>query len=260
MAKPGRKVMCRVLPDLIQEISPDFVIANVENICHGDGFKPEHISEMRELGVDFFTTGNHAFKNKEGVKMFAEKDFPVIRPANFPEGVGVPGSGHRLVEAKNGKNILVVNLMGRVFMKESLDCPFLKMDSILADLAKEKQKPAAIFLDFHAEATSEKYALAFYLDGRVGAIVGTHTHVATRDARILPGGTAAISDVGMVGPLDSVIGVKKEQVIQSFLTQLSFKYEPEEMGRMIFNAILISLDPKTGKALNAQHVQKIFES
>jgi 2',3'-cyclic-nucleotide 2'-phosphodiesterase len=248
-AKPGRQVINKILPELKKKYDPDLVIGNCENLSHGNGFSSKAILEMQKAGIDFFTSGNHVWGNKSGVAELDNNDFPVIRPYNFPNKV--PGRGYEIV-----KGILIINLTGQVFMKKHYDSPFNAIDEILEKTAHEKLK--GIFIDFHAETSSEKYALAYYLDGRVSAIIGTHTHVPTADLRILPKGTAFMTDAGMNGSLDSVIGVKKELIIESFKTQMPVKHEPETSGQMVFNAVLIELDDDGKKALNVEHVQKII--
>ncbi len=248
----GRETVAKLLPSIIEEQKPDFVLANAENLTHGNGFTASHINEMQAAGIDFFTSGNHAWGQADGVQMLSNPDFPVIRPANFPDA-STPGRGYAVVN-KNGKKLLIVNLMGRVFMKLDLDCPFRMMDRILENFQDEELD--GIFLDFHAEASSEKYALGFYLDGRISCMVGTHTHVQTHDARILPNGTAYITDVGMSGPYDSVIGIKKETIIERFLKQTPVKHEPEMEGQMILCGIVTELDSNNKKALTINYVKK----
>ncbi len=245
---PGRKITKELLPGLIEEHKPDLVLANPENLSHGNGFSSANIKDMQEAGVDFFTSGNHVWGNKDGASKLDDPKFPVLRPANFPPGV--PGRGYEIV-----KGILVVSLIGRIFIKKDFDCPFRKMDEILEETSDKKLK--GILVDFHAETTAEKYALAYYLDGRVSAVIGTHTHVQTRDARVLENGTAFISDVGMTGPYDSVIGVKKEIIVNTFLTQIPQKFEPETDGTMVFSAVVVTLDDKTKKALNMDYIFKL---
>lgn len=252
--RAGRQTVKKILPLVREEHDIDFVIANAENISHGSGFTPEHINDMRDAGIDFFTTGNHFMSKQSGVEKLSSPLFPVIRPANYPDLPDVPGDGYRVVEERNGKKILIINLMGRVSMKKQLDCPFRKVDEILKKF--ESEDLSAIFVDFHAEATSEKAALGFYLDGRVSVFVGTHTHVPTADYRVLKNGTAFMSDIGLTGSLDSVIGVKKDLIINSFLTQIKVKHEPETEGTMVFNGLLVELDDKTKKALNTYHIQE----
>lgn len=247
----GRETVKKVLPDLKREIQPDLVIANAENLTHGDGFTSKHIEEMRAAGIDFFTSGNHAWGKIDGVSKLDNKDFPVIRPANFPSEE-TPGRGYEVLEV-GGRKILIINLMGRVFMGKHLDCPFRTFDKIW-----EKVEVDNVIVDFHAEATSEKMAFAFYVDGRASAVIGTHTHVPTNDFRILEKGTAYITDVGFTGSLDSVIGMKKEVIIKGFMTQLPIKHEPEKEGPAVFNSVLIELDDQSKKAFNITHVQKIL--
>lgn len=249
VGRPGRNMIKKFLPLLIKERKPDFVVANAENLSHGNGFSLKNIEEMREVGINFFTSGNHAWDIRDGAGKLDDKNFPVIRPANYPEGV--PGRGYEVI--KNNKHkILIINLIGRVFMKKNYDCPFRVVDKILEET--KKLKPDIIFVDFHAEATAEKMAMAFYLDGRVNALIGTHTHVATNDLRVLPKGTVYMTDGGMNGSYDSVIGIKYDLIIKSFLTQMPVKHEPEDTGKMIFNGIWIELDDKNLKALNIEHL------
>jgi len=255
VASSGRALVKQVLPAIKEEYNPNLVIANAENLSHGNGFTPEHLEEMQQAGINFFTLGDHTWGNTKGVMKLNDHKVPIIRPANYPD-FNTPGRGYAIVEDNSMNRILIINLLGRVFMKNDFDCPFRAVDRILRETAHEYLN--GIFVDFHAEATSEKYALAFYLDGRVSAVLGTHTHVATADARILEGGTAAMSDAGMNGSLDSVIGVRKDIIINGFLSQRPAKHDPETSGRMIFNSVLIELDIKTKKALNIQHIQKII--
>lgn len=248
----GREAVKKVLPDLKREIGPDLVIANAENLTHGDGFTSKHIEEMRSGGVDFFTTGNHVWGKADGVLKLNDENFPVIRPANFPSEK-TPGRGYVVLEV-SGLKLLIINLMGRVFMGKHLDCPFRTFDKILEEVPNVDH----VFVDFHAEATSEKLAFGYYVDGRASAVVGTHTHVPTCDFQVLAGGTAYITDVGFTGSFDSVIGMKKEVIIEGFLTQLPVRHETEKEGRMVFNSVLIELDEGSKKALNVLHVQKIL--
>jgi len=212
--KPGRKAIRHVLPDIMQKHKPDFLIGNAENLAGGKGVNKRSFNEMRELGFDLLTSGNHIWDNKEVLSLFETTD-RIIRPANFPEPPRerCPGKGHLLLE-KNGERLLVINLMGRVFM-DAIECPFIEADRILA----QQRSPVAILVDMHADATSEKYAMGWHLNGRVSAVVGSHSHVQTADEHILPGGTAYITDVGMTGAFGSVIGMKPEEVIRRFMTK-----------------------------------------
>jgi|694.fasta_scaffold144706_3 metallophosphoesterase (TIGR00282 family) len=212
--KPGRRAIRQALPELIQKHKPDFIIGNAENLAGGKGVNKRTYHEMMEMGFDVLTSGNHIWDNKDVLSLF-ETTEKLIRPANFPEPPRerCPGRGHVLVE-KNGHSLLVINLMGRVFM-DSIECPFIEADRILA----QHRTPVSIFVDMHADATSEKYAMGWHLNGRVSAVVGSHSHVQTADEQILPGGTAYITDVGMTGAFHSVIGMKPEEVIRRFMTK-----------------------------------------
>jgi metallophosphoesterase (TIGR00282 family) len=246
-SRPGREAVKIGLSRLGQEHRPDFVIVNGENMCHGNGILPEMADEFFGLGVDCITLGNHAWDQRQIIPYMATAP-RLLRPANYPEHPAhkVPGRGVTVLESKRtpGLRLGVIQVMGRVFMP-SLDCPFRVAENEVArldDLGVE-----CIFVDFHGEASSEKQAFAHFLDGRVSAVVGSHSHVQTADERILPGGTAAITDVGMCGCFDSVIGVKKEISIQKFLTQRPIKYEPAE-GAGGYGAVLVDVDEGTGRA------------
>lgn len=258
--RPGRTTVKKLLPEYRKKLKIDLVIANAENSHHGKGVSESQLNEMRKDGVDFFTSGNHIWKEREIISRMDDVDLPLIRPANYPEGA--PGKGYQVVEvggkgAKAGK-VLIINLMGRVFMPMHLDCPFRTADKILKEFENDRQI-SAIFVDFHAETTSEKMALAHYLDGRVSAVIGTHTHVPTFDARVLAGGTAFQTDVGFTGPIDSVIGLEKKAIIENFLTQVPVKHEVAG-GDTVFNALKIEIDDKTGKALSVEQIQKTLEN
>lgn len=248
VGKPGREAVKKVLPQLKKDKKIDFVMANAENLAHGKGFTVETIEEMRAAGVDYFTSGNHIWDNKTNLSKLDDKNFPLLRPANFPPDVY--GRGCAIVETGMMQRILVINLMGRVYMKHYLDCPFRALDKILQEYAHENLQ--AIFVDFHAEATSEKVALGNYADGRISALVGTHTHVPTADQRILAGGTAYVSDAGMTGPIDTIIGMDKNNVIRNFLTQFPYQFTVPEQGPKTFNAVLIEIDPKTKQATSIE--------
>jgi metallophosphoesterase (TIGR00282 family) len=254
MGKPGRRAVAALLPDIKKKYAPDFVIANAENLAHGKGITRQTLDELLGAGVDFCTSGNHIWAKPEGHDILASRESPCIRPANFPQGV--PGSGAKLIEV-GARNILIINLMGRVFMKEHLDCPFRTLDSILEHYQKEK--PAAIIVDFHAEATSEKNTFGLYADGRVSAVVGTHTHIPTADERVLPNGTAYITDIGMVGLKNSSIGVEYEGILQTFLTQMPGKFEIPDHGLVVFNAVLIDIDATDGHARSITRIQRDIE-
>ncbi len=251
IGKLGRRAIQKVLPELKKEYQPDLVMANVENLAHGKGVTEKTLAEMLAAGIDIFTSGNHVTKKGEYGKILSDEKFPLIRPANYPPAV--PGRGYIKLKIKN-KNVFVTNLIGRVFMHENFDCPFRKFDE-LKKLLKLK-KNDIIIIDFHAEATSEKNAFAQYVDGQVSAVLGTHTHVPTADGKILPAGTGYISDIGMVGALDSIIGVKKEIVIEQFLTQINQKHEFPETGLTEMDAVLVEIDEKTGKCVSIKRIKK----
>lgn len=255
VGRPGRKTVQELLPEIREEYTPDAIIANGENMAHGRGISEETVKEMQRAGIMFFTSGNHIFANKPAVAKLNDRKFPVIRPANFPPGN--PGRGYQVIETGKFQKILIINLMGRVFMKQNYDCPFRVIDQILAEYTDDDL--SAIIVDIHAEATSEKVALGHYLDGKVTAVLGTHTHVPTADATILDEGTAYITDVGMVGVIDSVIGVEKEPIIEGFLTQMPFKYEIAD-GPCVLAGVLIEVDEKTKKATEIKQIIKHFKN
>lgn len=230
VGKPGRTAVATLVPELRRQHGIDMVIANGENAAGGLGLTPITAQELLRSGVDVITSGNHIWKHKEIVSYLNDGHSPALRPLNFPPGV--PGRGY-LVQGQ----VMVVNLMGRVFM-DNLDCPFRAIDGLLKEA--HQTRPPTIIVDFHAEATSEKNALGVYLDGRVSAVIGTHTHIGTVDARILPKGTAYLTDVGMVGPLNSVIGDDPESIIDRFLTQMPHRLTVGA-GPVIFNSVLIEV-------------------
>ncbi len=243
VGKPGRKALQKLVPGLRYDYEIDLVIANGENAAGGLGITPATAEEILASGVDVITTGNHVWAHKEIIS-YLDSATPVLRPLNFPPGT--PGRGYFLI-----KQALVVNLMGRTFMG-NFDCPFRAIDILLA--SPEAHVPV-IIVDFHAEATSEKVAMGRYLDGRVSAVLGTHTHVGTIDLCILPKGTAYVTDIGMVGPMDSVIGDDIETVIHSFLTRLPHRISVAK-GRVIFNAVIVDVNDVTGKAISITRLQR----
>lgn len=251
--RPGREAVKKALPEYREKYGAHLVIANAENIHHGKGITEDDLHEMQKAGVDFFTSGNHVFKERAIIPFMDSKRVPLVRPANYPQNV--PGRGYEIVEGGLKQRVLVINLMGRIFMPMHLDCPFRAADKILEETRHEQL--AAIFVDFHAETTSEKMALAHYLDGRVTAVVGTHTHVPTADERVLSGGTAFQSDAGFTGPIDSVIGAEKKGIIEHFLSQMPVKHEVAS-GPTVFNSCLIEVDDKTRKAVSIERLQRYF--
>ena len=247
IGKPGRRAVNMLLPDLRQQYGLDMVIANAENLAGGVGLTSTTAMELLDAGVDVLTSGNHIWAQKEIIP-YLDGEMPILRPLNYPPGV--PGRGY-IVKGQ----VLVVNLIGRTFMG-NFDCPFRAMEQLLAEL---KPKPPVIIIDFHAEATSEKIALGRYLDGRVSAVLGTHTHVGTIDTQLLPQGTAYVTDIGMTGPADSVIGVETEAVIDRFLTMIPHRLPVEGKGKTIFNAILVSIDKDSGKAISIDRIYREVE-
>ncbi|AQS59296.1 TIGR00282 family metallophosphoesterase [Desulforamulus ferrireducens] len=246
VGRPGRRAILENLSALRREMSIDFVIANGENAAAGHGITKEIAKQLFNAGIDVFTMGNHVWNKKE-IFDYIEKEKRLLRPANYPPGT--PGVGYHLYQTKQGVNIGVVNVSGRIYMQE-LDCPFRTMDNILKELQYQTN---LIFVDFHAEATSEKVAMGWYLDGKVTAICGTHTHVQTADERILPNGTAYITDIGMTGPRDSVIGVTKEIVLEKFITQLPRRFEVADTSYQL-NAVVIEVNPENGQALKIDRI------
>ena len=234
------------LPDLASHHAVDLVIANGENAAAGFGITPPLVEEFLALGIDVLTTGNHIWDRKEILEFFPQEP-RLLRPANYPAG---PGRGVYVGVTKTGIEYAVLNLQGRVFMANT-DCPFRAADQ---ELGKLPASSKIRIVDIHAEATSEKLAMGWYLDGRVTAVVGTHTHVPTADERVLPNGTAYITDVGMTGPYDSVIGVTKEKILQRFLTQMPARFDAAEKDPRLL-AVLIQADPETGRALSIERIQ-----
>ncbi len=243
VGKPGRRAVQEFLPGLRHEYRIDLVVANGENAAGGLGITSNVAEEVLDYTVDVITTGNHIWAKREIIP-YLDGELPIIRPYNFPPGA--PGRGYLLT-----KGVLVVNLVGRVFMGES-DCPFRAMDCLLSEI---KGKTNIIIVDFHAEATSEKMAMGRYLDGRVSALLGTHTHIGTIDTCILPGGTAYVTDVGMVGPVDSIIGDDVESVLHSFLTRMPHRLSVGK-GSAVFNAVLVEVDKASGLAVDIQRIQR----
>jgi metallophosphoesterase (TIGR00282 family) len=243
IGSPGRKALRRLLPGLRQEFDVDLVVVNAENSSGGRGVGMRTARELRDAGADVLTTGNHVWAQPDIEQALVDDDLRLLRPLNFP--TDSPGNGARTIRVK-GHDVTIVSLLGRVFMAP-LDDPFRTMDTFLLLLAppdSATQRPLVI-VDFHAEATSEKLALAWYLAGRVAAVVGTHTHVPTADERVLPGGTAYVTDLGMVGPRDSIIGSAIEPTIRRFLTQRPGRL-PVADGPIGFNSVLIELDADQG--------------
>jgi 2',3'-cyclic-nucleotide 2'-phosphodiesterase len=246
--QPGRRIVKETLPALLEEFSPELILANGENAAAGFGITPPLVEELLDTGIAVLTSGNHIWDKREILPYLTEHaDGRLLRPANYP--AGAPGHGMCLGKTRSGVEYAVLNLQGRVFMP-AIDCPFRCADSLLAEIP---DRVRIRIVDMHAEATSEKLAMGWYLDGRVTAVVGTHTHVPTADEAVLPGGTAYITDVGMTGPYDSVIGIEKEAAIKKFLDQLPARFEVAK-GGVRLSAALIEADAETGKARSIQRI------
>jgi metallophosphoesterase (TIGR00282 family) len=241
IGKPGRRAVQNILPRLVDHHRTDYVVVNIENAAGGFGVTPEVLEEFSDLPIDCFTSGNHIWDKREAYDLL-DRNRRLLRPANYPEGN--PGRGVYIGETAGGIPVAVLNLEGRVFMSD-LDSPFLVADRLLAQLDRNKIK--VVFVDFHAEATSEKQAMGFYLDGRVSAVVGTHTHVPTADERVLPNGTALQTDVGMTGPYESIIGMRADKVLKRFILQTPSSFEVAKRDVRLA-AALLDIDEKTGKA------------
>jgi len=244
---PGRDFLKAQLPLLMSRYNTDFVIVNGENAAGGTGLTPEVAEELFSCGADVLTSGNHIWSKKEAYGLL-DTDRRIIRPINYPPGV--PGKGSGVFTARNGQSIGVLNACGRVYSVQLLDCPFRALE---AEIARLRLITGTIFVDFHAEATSEKIAMGYYLDGKVSVLAGTHTHVQTADELILPGGTAYITDVGMTGSTEGVIGVSRDIILRHFLTQLPARHEPAK-GKRQLCGVFCSIDPK-GTARSIERVR-----
>ncbi|MFQ6109568.1 MAG: TIGR00282 family metallophosphoesterase [Candidatus Aminicenantales bacterium] len=243
IGRPGRRALKKHLPSLIEKCSPSLVIANAENAAGGIGIT-EKVGQELFTQVHVLTSGNHIWDKREGVS-FLEKEPRLLRPANYPSVN--PGKGTYLFEDRSGRKIGILNLQGRVFM-EPIDCPFQVADREVPAL---KEATSVVVVDFHAEATSEKQAMGWHLDGRVSAVIGTHTHVPTADERILPKGTAFITDVGMIGGYNSVIGIRRDQALNRFLTARPHRFEPGKEGTL-FSALAVEVDAQSGRAISVK--------
>ncbi len=244
VGKLGRRTVGTLLPEIRRDRALDLVIANGENAAGGRGLTPSTAEELFKAGVDIITSGNHVWEKRE-IYPVLNGDAPIVRPLNYP--AGSPGRG---VYRRNG--LAVINVMGRTFMGVQLDCPFRAMDQALPEL----EDCRVVIVDVHAEATSEKISMGYYLDGRVSAVVGTHTHIPTSDTRVLPQGTAYVTDLGMVGALHSVLGMELPQVLERFLTQLPNRFEPVESGPAVFNSVLIEIDEQTGRSRSIERLDR----
>lgn len=244
---PGRDAVKALLPGLRKELEADMVIVNGENAAGGFGLTAKIAAELKGAGADVITTGNHVFAQKDFVGEISGLD-QVLRPANYPPGA--PGQGSCVAKV-GGTKVLVMNLMGRIYTAEGLDDPFRAADAILA----ANPEVQVVFCDMHGETTSEKTAMGWHLDGRASAVVGTHTHIPTADARVLPGGTAYVTDVGMVGPRDGCIGMDKDVVLQRFLTGMPNRFQVAS-GPVTFNSVLVTISTSTGRAASIHRVDR----
>lgn len=246
IGRGGRRTAANIIPRLKDQYDPRLIIANLENAAGGFGLTEKALSELDSAGVDFYTSGNHIWDKKEGVRLLDERD-NIVRPANYPGDA--PGRGYRVIQV-DGTTVAIFNIQGRVFMPP-IDCPFRTIDKFIAQIGDGCR---VRIVDIHAEATSEKVAMGWYLDGRVSLVLGTHTHVATRDARILPGGAGYVTDVGMTGSHDSVIGVNKKTIIQRFLDMRPVRFETAG-GDLRSDVIVADIDTATGRATSIDHLQ-----
>jgi hypothetical protein len=251
----GREALLRRLPALREKHRPDLVIANAENLAHGKGVTAKILREMTGGGVDLLTSGNHVFNNPGVHEIWSDPDLKdrLIRPANYPAGTA--GDGQKRLEVGE-KTVLVVNLLCQVFMPDDVESPFLAIDRILAE---QERRPDAVLVDLHGEATSERVAFGLHVDGRVSAVTGTHTHVPTADARVLPNGTAYLTDVGMTGARHSVLGVAPEGPLSRFLTGEKRAFEIPTEGPADLNAVVVKIDAGTGRAASIEPIREIVE-
>jgi metallophosphoesterase (TIGR00282 family) len=249
VGKPGRKALARLLPEIRTEFGVDFVVVNGENAAAGFGLTDDTADDLFSAGANVISGGNHTFDKREFIPSL-DGELPMLRPANYP--ASTPGRGMVRIGST-----AVINLQGRVFMPEGLDSPFTTVDRLLNEL--EEEAPKVILVDFHTEATSEQAAMGWYLDGRVTAVVGTHTHVPTADPKVLPRGTAFVTDLGMTGPVYSVIGSRVEDVLTRFLTAMPRRLNVAEDGPVQMNSVLIDVDERIGLATAIQRVDRTLE-
>ncbi len=247
--KIGRRAVLKILPQWKDKYNPDVVIANADNVTHGKSINKKHFTLLREAGIDVFTAGDHTIEREETLELLKDETLPILRPFNIKGEY--PGKGVMTLPVKDDQ-LLIICLLGQVFIDKEVESPFISLDNILQDFSQVKN----VIIDFHAEATSEKAALGWYADGRVSAVLGTHTHVQTADERLLRNGTAFISDVGFCGAYDSVIGVNKDEIINYFLTGEKFKMKIPETGETIVNAVFIDIDEQ-GKAREIVRLREI---
>lgn len=252
VGRPGRRAVARVLSQLVRDAHVDFIVANCENASGGKGIDPESAEELYDAGIDVLTSGNHVWQNR-AIVPYIEEQGRLLRPANFPPGA--PGRGWIVRTARNGARVGVLNLIGRVFM-QPVDCPFRAADEVIE---RVRDETPVVLVDMHGEATSEKNGMGRFLDGRVTAVVGSHTHIQTADEAILPGGTAYLTDAGMCGPEDSILGVKTDAVLRRFVTQMPTRFEVAT-GPVIVQGALVDVDEATGRARAIRRVRERVES
>lgn len=253
IGRPGRRALSKIIPEIKKEYSPDLIIGNGENLAHNEGTTEKTLNEILANGIDFVTLGDHAFDRENEMKRIFEKNsYPIIRPANFP--TGTIGAGWKIIKIKKSK-IAIMNLLGRVFFRQIADCPFRCADALLAEIKKQTN---IIICDFHAEATSEKKAMGFYLDGKVSLIYGTHTHIPTADEQILSEKTAYLTDIGMLGPKKSIIGANPENSIKHFITQMPFNYKISKDSNIEVNGVYVEIDIDSGKAMLFKRIREFF--
>lgn len=251
VGRPGRNACKKLIPELVEKHQVDFVIANGENLASGSGMTHDTYKDMISSGIDYFTSGNHIWKNKDIIEHLNNDETKILRPLNYSPDA--PGRGSAILE-KGEKKFCLINAQGRVFMPDDIDDPFISVERYIEDKCD-----LPVVIDFHAEATSEKVAFGWYLDGKAAAVVGTHTHVQTADETILPKGTGYITDVGMVGPIVSVLGVEKEIIIGKFLTQLPASHKVA-IGDVNFSALLIEIDPERKITTSISRINELVES
>ena len=255
IGKTGVNLFNKHIATLKKQYAADLIVVNGENSApNGRGITSAIAEDLFEHGANVITGGNHSFDQKEVYEYLADLEKPIIRPANYP--TGCPGKGFFIVRLASGKKLGVVNLQGRVFSRQLLECPFKMLETMLTFL---KSQTNLIIVDFHAEATSEKAGFAYSFDGKVSSIFGTHTHIQTSDERILPGGTAFITDIGMAGSLNSMIGMKKEPIIHNLRTQLPVKFEVDSQSPFVLSGILIELDQESGQAVSIERVFRVYQ-
>ena len=253
VGRPGREAMGLALPELKEEYNPDAVIVNIENIAHGSGFSPETWKEADRWGAQVYTTGDHAWDNEASLKLLEDKKLPIVRPANYPNMVS--GRGYHIFSI-GAREIAVINLQGQVFFRNHPRNPFHVLDELLS--LPEIKRADVVLVDFHADATSEARGMGWHGDGRVAAVWGSHTHIPTADAQIVPQGCGYITDLGMVGNYNSIIGVDVAGPMRTFLSQLKTKYTYDSEGPYEIGAVVIDVDPTLNRTTNIAHIRKIL--